>query len=140
MRISGLVCICVHMCMSDSDLLVCVCVCLCLSVCGPVNPCCSTVSVPLPLRVNIGLTTCNDILSYACLTPKEPHPVSPHLVCVCVWLPFTFSSLYLLLSFLNHSASFSLPRTRPLSPSSSSFLLLPSLTHSSLFIYLFSLL
>ncbi len=52
-------------------------------MCGPVNPCCSAVSVPLPLRVNIGLTTCNDILSYACLTPKEPHPLSCVCVCVC---------------------------------------------------------
>ena len=65
--------------------LVCVCVRACLCVCGPVNPCCSAVSVPLPLRVNIGLTTCNDIPSYACLTPKEPHPLcSSVCVCVCV--------------------------------------------------------
>lgn len=56
-----------------------------VSVCGPVNPCYSTLSIPLPLRVNIGLTTCNAILSYACLTPKEPQPLfSSGCVCLCV--------------------------------------------------------
>jgi len=81
--------LCVCVCVTDSQLTVpvclCECVCVCECVCGPVNPCCSAVSVPLPLGVNIGLTTCNDILSHACLTPKEPHPpLLLLLVCVCV--------------------------------------------------------
>lgn len=74
----------------------CACTCETESVCGPVNPCYGAVSVSLFLRVNIGLTTCNDILSYACLTHKEPHPL-PISEQVCVRLPFIQLSLVSLL-------------------------------------------
>lgn len=99
-----------YMCVTDSQLLVACVDAYVESVCGPVNPCWSAVSVPLPPRVNIGLTTCNDILSYACLTPKEPHPLCSS---ECVW-GCSFS-LYLLLSFLHHSTS-ALPPFLSLSP------------------------
>lgn len=93
-------------------------------VCGPVNPCYSTLSIPLPLRVNIGLTTCNAILSYACLTPKEPQPLfSPGCVCVCVCDCHSVSTCNSYCLFFNCSAS-----------SSFLFLLLSSITSTSPFL------
>lgn len=95
-----------------------------VSVCGPVNPCYSTLSIPLPLRVNIGLTTCNAILSYACLTPKEPQPLfSSGCVCLCVCDCHSVSTCNSYCLFFNHSAS-----------SSSPFLLLSSITSTSPFL------
>lgn len=95
-----------------------------MSVCGPVNPCYSTLSIPLPLRVNIGLTTCNAILSYACLTPKEPQPLfSSGCVCLCVCDCHSVSTCNSYCLFFNHSAS-----------SSSPFLLLSSITSTSPFL------
>lgn len=93
-----------------------------MSVCGPVNPCYSTLSIPLPLRVNIGLTTCNAILSYACLTPKEPQPLfSSGCVCLCVCdchsvSTCNFYCLFLITQHPHHPLFSYFPPSLPLPP------------------------